>query len=160
AGALPSPALVHDAAAPNLSLQPPREVEAERLDTDEYYLLDDPKVHGKSKMKKAFCEPGNVAFCPPIELLSYFGGLGDGRAVTVSRSAENGGDVTYTSRDGLVQDYRSGALHPGDLKSLTSGVMVGVLTGVSDALKSDGDAAKAAKALKAFQKKMAKQKKK
>ena len=160
AGALPAPALIHGATAPNLSLQPPREVEAERLETDEYYLLDDPKVHGKSKMKKAFCEPGNVAFCPPIELLSYFGGLGDGRAVTVSRSAENGGDVSYTSRDGLVQDYRSGALHPGDLKSLTSGVMVGVLTGVSDALKSDGDAAKAAKALKAFQKKMAKQKKK
>ena len=160
AGTLPSPALIHDAAAPNLSLQPPREVEAERLETDEYYLLDDPKVHGKSKMKKAFCEPGNVSFCPPIELLSYFGGLADGRAVTVSRSAENGGDVSYTSRDGLVRDYGSGALHPGDLKSLTSGVMVGVLTGVSDAMKSDGDAGKAAKALKAFQKKMAKQKKK
>ena len=49
-----------------LALQPPRESTAHKSESDEYYLLDDPKVHGKSKMKKAFCEPGNVDFCPPI----------------------------------------------------------------------------------------------
>ena len=55
AGALPAPALIHDAAEPNLSLQPPREVEAERLETDEYYLLDDPKESQDKCFPSKFC---------------------------------------------------------------------------------------------------------
>ena len=65
-----------------------------RIRSDEYYLLDDLKVHGKSKMKKAFCEPGNVGFCPPIEVFAYFGGFENGKSITISRSPNNGGDVT------------------------------------------------------------------
>jgi hypothetical protein len=59
--------------------------------------LDDPKVHGKSKMKKAFCEPGNVDFCLPIEVFAHFGGLENGKTITISQSPDNGGDVTYMS---------------------------------------------------------------
>merc|ERR1712157_535244 len=95
ASTLPLPKLIHDAVAPKLALQPPREVEAERMDTDEYYLMDDPKVHGKSKMKKAFCEPGNVSFCPPISLASAFtfdigGGTDDGKKkeILIKRTEE------------------------------------------------------------------------
>ncbi|KAL7468400.1 hypothetical protein ACHAXS_008629 [Conticribra weissflogii] len=163
---LPTPQITHlsSATSPKLSLQPPRESEAHKTEFDEYFVLDDPKVHGKSKMKKAFCEPGNVDFCPPIELLAYFANL-DGSAenakeVTVHRSPENGGDVTYTSKSQLVRDFSSGALHPGDLKAAVSSVIVDVLTKMSEGIKNDGEAAKGGKALKAFEKKMAKQKKK
>ena len=133
---------------------------AHKTEFDEYFLADDPKVHGKSKVKKAFCEPGNVSFCPPIELLAYFGGLDGGKEVSISRSPENGGDVTYTAKSALVKDYESGALHPGDLKGAVAKVMVEVLTSISGEIKADGTAAKGVKALKAFEKKMAKQKKK
>ena len=98
---LPKPQLLHiDASTgPKLALQLPRESAAHKTEFDEYFIVDDPKVHGKSKMKKAFCEPGNVEFCPPIELLAYFGGLDSGgKEVTISRSPENGGDVTYTTK--------------------------------------------------------------
>ena len=77
AAVLPPPRIAHATGGPTLALQPPRESAGHRLESDEYFLADDPKVHGKSKMKKAFCEPGNVGFCPPIELLAYFGGLSD-----------------------------------------------------------------------------------
>ena len=160
---LPKPQLMHiDASTgPKLALQLPRESAAHKTEFDEYFIVDDPKVHGKSKMKKAFCEPGNVEFCPPIELLAYFGGLDSGgKEVTISRSPENGGDVTYTTKAAVITDFESGALHPGDLKGAISTIMVDVLTKVSSEIKSDGDAAKGAKALKAFEKKMAKQKKK
>jgi tyrosyl-tRNA synthetase len=151
-----------------LGLQPPRESAAHRTESDEYYVTDDPKVHGKSKMKKAFCEPGNVGFCPPIELLAYFGGLEGGgadcedhrRVVTISRSPDNGGDVTYAAKSELVRDFASGALHPGDLKGAVSNMMVEVLTKISAEIKCDDASSKGVKALKAFEKKMAKQKKK
>ena len=163
---LPAPCITH-AAGPRLGLQPPRESVGHRLESDEYYLSDDPKVHGKSKMKKSFCEPVNASFCPPIELLAYFGGLpddgreesGEERMVTISRSTENGGDVSYRTKAALQVDFASGALHPGDLKGSVSTVMVEVLTQTSTEIKKDPAAAKGIKALKAFEKKMAKRKK-
>ncbi|KAL3756107.1 hypothetical protein ACHAWU_005611 [Discostella pseudostelligera] len=166
ASILPLPRIMHlDASGPKLSLQPPRASAALRTEFDEYFIADDPKVHGKSKMKKAFCEPGNVDFCPPIELLAYFGGLNGGggggmKEVVISRSPDNGGNVTYTDKSALLKDFESGALHPGDLKTAISGMMVEVMTQISAEIKGDDKAANGVKALKAFEKKMAKQKKK
>ena len=160
---LPKPQLMHiDASSgPKLALQLPRESSAHKTEFDEYFLADDPKDHGKSKLKKAFCEPGNVDFCPPIELLAYFGGLdAGGKEVTISRSPDNGGDVTYTTKAAVLTDFESGALHPGDLKGAISTIMVEVLTKINGAIKEDSDAAKGVKSLKAFEKKMSKQKKK
>ena len=162
---LPMPSITHLAAGgPKLALQPPRTCAAHRTEFDEYYIVDDPKVHGKSKMKKAFCEPGNVEFCPPIELLAYFGGLDDNsndtKEVIISRSPDNGGDVTYTDKSAILKDFESGSLHPGDLKSAISGVMVEVLTKISAEIKGDDKTSNGVKVLKTFEKKMAKQKKK
>ncbi|KAL3798306.1 hypothetical protein ACHAW5_010643 [Stephanodiscus triporus] len=173
ASILPMPRISHvGAASPSsagggrLALQPPRESAAHRTEFDDYFVMDDPKVHGKSKMKKAFCEPGNIGFCPPIELLAYFGGLddaganGDRKEVTISRSPDNGGNVTYAVKSELVRDFASGALHPGDLKVAVSNMMVEVLTKIGAEIKGDDAASKGVKALKVFEKKMAKQKKK
>lgn len=159
---LPMPRIMHLAAGPKLALQPPR-ASAHRSEFDEYFIVDDPKVHGKSKMKKAFCEPGNVEFCPPIDLLAYFGGLDGGvgtKEVVISRSPDNGGNVTYKDKSAILKDFESGALHPGDLKNAVSGMMVEVLTQLSAEIKGDSNAYNSVKALKAFEKKMAKQKKK
>jgi len=142
--------------SPSLALQEARESEAHKTENDEYFLLDDPKVHGKSKMKKAFCEPGNIEFCPPIVVSFAF----SGGEIKVSRSEENGGDITYTNQTDVENDFKSGALHPGDLKAAASSIMTGTLTKISDALKKDPNATKGAKALKAQEKKMAKKKKK
>lgn len=131
------------------------ENESHKTDNFEYYLLDDPKVHGKSKMKKAFCEPGNIEFCPPIALAVAFGPSD----ITIKRSPDNGGDITYKSKEEIEADFKSGTLHPGDLKAASTATMVQVLDKISSALKSDSDATKASKALKAFQKKMSKKKK-
>lgn len=113
--------------------------------------------HGKTKLKKAFCEPQNTAFCPPIDLATVFAMR---PAMVVERSADNGGNAEYASREQLEADFASGALHPGDLKASVSNAMVQVLTSVAAAFKSDPVATKAAKELKAFEKKVLQQQKK
>ena len=39
--------------------------EVHKTENFEYYLSNDPKVNGKSNMRKAFCEPGNANFVLP-----------------------------------------------------------------------------------------------
>ncbi|VEU41397.1 unnamed protein product [Pseudo-nitzschia multistriata] len=149
-------------AGPNMLLQR-RELEAHKTENDEYYLLDDPKVNGKSKMKKAFCEPKNIEFCPPINVAAAFAfGLepdSNGEMI-ISRTPENGGDAVFKNRSELEAAFADESLHPGDLKAFASSTMVATLTKLSTAIKADGDSAKAGKTLKAMAKKLAKQKKK
>ena len=113
-------------------------------------------------MKKAFCEPSNIDFCPPIALASVFtfdvGVVGD-KSVTIKRSEENGGDVEYKSVDAMMQSFADGSLHPGDLKTASSAIMVEVLDKLASGIKQDGEASNSGKTLKALQKKLAKRKK-
>mmetsp|Transcript_17111 Transcript_17111/g.32376 ORF Transcript_17111/g.32376 Transcript_17111/m.32376 type:complete len:772 (-) Transcript_17111:80-2395(-) len=140
--------------APTLALQM-IESEAHKTENYEYFVLDDPKVHGKSKMKKAFCEPGNTEFCPPIALAIAFGPAD----IEINRSAENGGDVVYRNKEEMESDFKSGSLHPGDLKATASTIMVGVLEKISSIIKEDKVLTTASKTLKAFEKKQSKKKK-
>ena len=146
---------------PSLLLQQ-RESEAHKTENDEYYLLDDPKVHGKSKMKKAFCEPKNIGFCPPIALASAFsfGFSGSSGELIIKRSAENGGDIVFKSIEELEASFADESLHPGDLKAVTSQIMVSILDKITSGMKADPDTLKASKSLKALHKKLAKKGKK
>lgn len=105
-------------------------------------------------MKKAFCQPGNTDFCPPITLACAFGLTCSDSSILISRSEENGGDVSFSSEAELRKSFGDGSLHPGDLKAASSKIMVGVLEKLSKALKEH---AKSVKGLKAFDKKMSKQ---
>lgn len=114
-------------------------------------------------MKKAFCEPGNTDFCPPIVVASTLSFGFDGQnagTFVVKRSDENGGDVTYESRAEIEKDFSSGALHPGDLKASATTLMISTLEKIAIGIKNDNDATKAAKILKVFRKKVEKMDKK
>lgn len=81
-------------------------------------LLDTP-AQVKNKLKKAFCEPGNVqdngvlSFCKHV---LYPICVKDSQFV-ISRSPENGGDITYKSYEELEKAFAKELLHPGDLKA-------------------------------------------
>jgi tyrosyl-tRNA synthetase len=136
-----------------LSLQlQERTLEAHKTENDEFFLLDDAKVHGKSKMKKAFCEPGNISFCPPMTFLSAFG-PGE---ILVERSEENGGNLTYKDVSDMKNDFKSGLLHPGDLKAVASMVIYKLLESLNQAMKTNGEVLQASKLLKAYTKKKSK----
>lgn len=120
------------------------------------------QVNGKSKMKKAFCEPKNIEYCPPICVASAFAfGLeadSTGEMI-ISRSPENGGDAVFKNRAELEAAFADGSLHPGDLKAFASATMVATLDKLAKAIKADSDSTKAGKTLKAMAKKLAKKKK-
>merc|ERR1711892_1195572 len=81
-------------------------------------LLDTPGEI-KKKLKKAFCEPGNItdngvlSFCKyvvyPVAL--------KGEKFTINRPEEHGGDASYDTFDSLEQSFAKEEIHPGDLKA-------------------------------------------
>ena len=115
------------------------------------------QADAKRKLKKAFCEPGNVEYNPPIALAVRIGLRHVGQ-LEVRRKPENGGDRDYATAAELVTDYASGALHPGDLKPAVLAAVVKVLERIQEAFKKDKDAKQADTTLKAFVKKIAKKK--
>merc|ERR1711976_1065199 len=80
-------------------------------------LLDSPKDIQK-KLKKAFCEPGNItdngvlSFCKfvifPVAL--------KGEKFKVERKPENGGNVEFEKFEDLENAFAKEEVHPGDLK--------------------------------------------
>mmetsp|Transcript_34685 Transcript_34685/g.85339 ORF Transcript_34685/g.85339 Transcript_34685/m.85339 type:complete len:150 (-) Transcript_34685:46-495(-) len=83
-------------------------------------LLDTPEDVSK-KIRKAFCEEGNVegngllAFIRhvalPLQSLTS-----EGPSFTISRRAEDGGDVTFTTYAELEEAWTRKEIHPLDLK--------------------------------------------
>ncbi|CAG5134355.1 unnamed protein product [Candidula unifasciata] len=79
-------------------------------------MLDSP-AQVKKKLKKAFCEPGNIedngilSFCKhvlfPLRTTAF----------EIKRPAEFGGDASFNSFEELEQAFAKELVHPGDLKS-------------------------------------------
>lgn len=87
------------------------------LEDSKIDLLDSPAAV-KKKLKKAFCEPGNLeengvlAFVKHV-LLPLF----RNEDFIVQRNEENGGNIVYSDYSKLEEDFRNLKLHPGDLKA-------------------------------------------
>merc|ERR1719346_706483 len=81
-------------------------------------LLDSPGDI-KKKLKKAFCEPGNItdngvlSFCKfvifPVAL--------KGEKFTIERDEKNGGNAYFDAYEKLEQSFAKEEVHPGDLKA-------------------------------------------
>jgi len=115
-------------------------------DPDAELYLFDAQLDVQRKMKKAFCEPGNVNHCPPIAVfeqvvLPYSAE----RQLVVKRKEENGGDLSFTSAEQLVATYASGELHPGDLKPAVRDAVDAVLQRVRSCVQADSELSKAEK---------------
>lgn len=80
-------------------------------------LLDGPGVV-KKKLKKAFCEPGNITDNGLLSFVKHvlFSVFKDGEGFTVKRKPENGGDLTYSNYAELETSFANQELHPGDFK--------------------------------------------
>lgn len=115
----------------------------------ELFLLDgQPDV--QRKLKRAFCEPGNVEFCPPIalaeELIMQYT---PAATLVVSRKPENGGDLSFSTSADLRRAFATGELHPGDLKPSVRDGVDAIIDRVRKALADD-------KSLKEAEKELAK----
>uniref|UniRef100_T1JM65 Tyrosine--tRNA ligase n=1 Tax=Strigamia maritima TaxID=126957 RepID=T1JM65_STRMM len=80
-------------------------------------LLDDPATV-KRKLKKAFCEPGNIENNGVLSFAKHvvYNLMPETEGLDIKRSKENGGNVTYYKYADLELDFGNENLHPGDLK--------------------------------------------
>lgn len=80
-------------------------------------LLDSP-ADVKKKLKKAFCEPGNIADNGLLSFVKYvlFSLFKENEGFVVKRKPENGGDITYNTYQELETSFANQELHPGDFK--------------------------------------------
>jgi len=126
------------------------------FEVDTNIMLTDKEIELNKKVKKAFCEPGNINFCPPISWVGELLKLQD--SFDITRKAENGGDLSYTDVERLRKDFESGALHPGDLKPALQKNLNAILEPVRAALKDSDIVKKAEKELENYAKSQQKKK--
>ncbi|KAF2880193.1 hypothetical protein ILUMI_25994 [Ignelater luminosus] len=81
-------------------------------------LLDSP-ANVKKKLKKAFCEPGNIENNGVLSFTKHviFPLLNKSEKFVIPRSAENGGDILYDNYEAVEEAFSKQELHPGDLKA-------------------------------------------
>jgi len=79
-------------------------------------LLDPPEIV-KRKLKKAFCEPGNIAENGILAFVKHVVLPLFSNQFKVERKPDFGGAIIYTNYDDIEKDFASQQLHPGDLKA-------------------------------------------
>ncbi|XP_037933333.1 tyrosine--tRNA ligase, cytoplasmic-like [Teleopsis dalmanni] len=81
-------------------------------------LLDSP-ANIKKKLKRAFCEPGNITDNGLLSFVKYvlFSLFKEGEGFEINRTEENGGDITFHNYKELEIYFAESKLHPGDLKA-------------------------------------------
>lgn len=123
--------------------------EGEGLELDTNVMLTDMQPDINKKIKKAFCEPENVEFCPPLSWVDSVLLPLQGEFV-ISRKPENGGDKAYTTPEALREDFATGVLHPGDLKPAVGRALNAALEGIRSGLKASSTLKNAQKKLQAY----------
>ncbi|XP_022912822.2 tyrosine--tRNA ligase, cytoplasmic [Onthophagus taurus] len=81
-------------------------------------LLDTPAAV-KKKLKKAFCEPGNIENNGILSFTKHviFPLFGSGEKFLIKRDEANGGDIVHENYESLEKAFAEGNIHPGDLKA-------------------------------------------
>jgi len=114
-------------------------------------------VNSKLK-KKAFCEPKNTEYCPPLVLATQFVLPLTGKW-SLERKEADGGPKEYASAADIVADFSDGSLHPGDLKMSVAKSLNEFLAPIREHFKKEAEAKKAQSDLDKCLKKLAKAKK-
>src|SRR5690606_24943837 len=115
-----------------------------KSDPESAIFMDDSEQDVNLKIKKAFCEPGNIQVNPLLEYVRYIVLPLHGK-FEVKRTQENGGDITYTDPDTIEKDFEQQKLHPNDLKPALAKAINKILQPVRDHFKNNPEAAKLAK---------------
>ncbi len=87
----------------------------------------------KSKIKKAWCEEGNIENNPLLEITKHVI-LHDFSEFNVERPEKFGGNVTYTNYSQLENDFSQKKLHPSDLKQTVSNYLIKIISPIREKL--------------------------
>ena len=87
----------------------------------------------KSKIKKAWCEEGNIENNPLLEISKHII-FHEFNEIHVERPEKFGGNVTYTNSSDLESDFLQKKLHPSDLKQTVSNYLIKIIKPIREKL--------------------------
>nr|BAD10425.1 putative tyrosine-tRNA ligase [Oryza sativa Japonica Group]BAD30722.1 putative tyrosine-tRNA ligase [Oryza sativa Japonica Group] len=101
--------------------------------------MDQRKAQVNLKIKQAFCPPNVVDGNPCLEYIKYivFPWF---EMFEVVRKEANGGNKTFTNMDELIDDYKTGALHPADVKPALAKAINQILQPIRDHFNNNSEA--------------------
>ncbi|TPX61622.1 tyrosine---tRNA ligase [Powellomyces hirtus] len=104
-------------------------------------LLDDAKTVSR-KIKKAFCEQGNIDNNPLLEFLKIVvfparSLTNDNYKFVVSRNEKFGGDLVFNTYQDIEDAFKNETLHPADLKTGTADAINALLEPIREVFKDD-----------------------
>ncbi|KAH7474921.1 Tyrosine--tRNA ligase 2, cytoplasmic [Phytophthora ramorum] len=85
-------------------------------DPESAIYVDDTAAEVKTKIKKAYCVPGEVEGNPVLNYLKYVVFPLHAEGVTLERSEKNGGNLTFATYQELETAFAGEKVHPADLK--------------------------------------------
>ncbi|KRZ10677.1 Tyrosine--tRNA ligase, cytoplasmic [Trichinella zimbabwensis] len=95
-------------------------------------LLDDPETVRK-KLKKAFCEPGNLEKNAVLDFCKHvIFPLLHGEEFSVERDAQEGGNIAFSNFSALSASFANKTLHPADLKTAVAVFINKMLTPIRE----------------------------
>ncbi|VVC00425.1 Tyrosine--tRNA ligase [uncultured archaeon] len=94
---------------------------------DSCIFIHDSEADIKRKLSKAYCPEKTAENNPVLEMCSEFIFHSGGSSLKVTRPAKFGGDVEFASYEELAESYKTGKLHPMDLKSAVSSSLAKIL---------------------------------
>lgn len=99
-------------------------------------LLDNP-ANVKKKLKKAFCEPGNITDNGVLSFTKYvvFPLLKNDETFRINRSPEHGGIASFSTFEDLEASFAKLEIHPGDLKISVEEVINKLLAPIQEIFK-------------------------
>lgn len=100
-------------------------------------LLDSPEAV-KKKLKKAFCEPGNIQDNGVLSFVKHviFPVVVQDQKFVVPRPPQYGGDLEYDNYEAIEQSFAKQELHPGDLKLAVENYINKLLAPIRKAFES------------------------
>ncbi len=129
------PVAVHHRLLPGLS-EPKSEDSVlgkmSKSDPNSGVFIHDSDEQIKSKIKKAWCEEGNIQ--NPILELSKHLIFHEFDSMDIQRPEKFGGNVSYTSYTKLEEDFAQKKLHPSDLKQTVANYLVKIVQPIRDKL--------------------------
>jgi tyrosyl-tRNA synthetase len=87
----------------------------------------------RSKIKKAWCEEGNIENNPLLELTKHII-LHNFNEINIQRPEKFGGNVTYTNYSQVENDFSQKRLHPSDLKQTVSDYLIKIINPIREKL--------------------------
>jgi len=93
---------------------------------DSAVFIHDSEEEIRRKIKKAFCQEGEIEFNPIIDWVEYLI-FSREEKITIERQPEHGGNLKISGIDELKKIFKNKELHPEDLKKFTADYLIELL---------------------------------